>query len=59
MKMVGLNPELNIKEEDFIIDKAYVGEFEYFKNSQLIDYYDSLLEKLTSGLVISPFLRQC
>jgi len=50
MKMVGLNPELNIKEEDFIIDKAYVGEFEYFKNGKLSDYYDSLLEKLSSGL---------
>jgi len=50
IKMVGLNPELNIKEEDFIIDKAYVGEFEYFKNGKLSDYYDSLIEKLTSGL---------
>jgi len=50
MKMVGLNPELNIKEEDFIIDKAYVGEFEYFKNGKLSDYYDSLIEKLSSGL---------
>ncbi len=50
MKMVGLNPELNIKEGDFLIDKTYVGEFEYFKTGKLNDYYDSILGKLTSGL---------
>ena len=50
MEMVGLNPELNIEKTDFIIDKTYVGEFKYFENGGLSDYYDSILENLTDGL---------
>ncbi len=50
MKMVGLDPELNIKEGDFLIDRTYVGAFEYFEAGKLNDYYGSILEKLTSGL---------
>ncbi|WP_438425673.1 polysaccharide deacetylase family protein [Aquimarina macrocephali] len=50
MKMVGLNPELNIKEGDFLIDRTYVGELEHFEANKLNDYYNSILENLTSGL---------
>ena len=50
MKMVGLKPELNIKEGDFLIDRTYVAEFKYFETGKLGDYYSSILENLTSGL---------
>jgi len=50
MEMVGLNPELNIEKTDFIIDKTYVGEFKYFENGGLSDYYKRILENLTYGL---------
>ncbi len=50
MKMVGLNPELNIEEGDFVIDKIYVGEFQYFNIGKLADYYGGILENLSSGL---------
>ncbi len=50
MKMVGLNPELNIKEGDFLIDRTYVAEFKYLEKGKLGDYYSWILENLTSGL---------
>lgn len=50
MKMAGLNPELNIEESDFLVDRTYVGEFKSFETGKLSDYYSSVLEKLTSGL---------
>ncbi|MBY0435594.1 MAG: polysaccharide deacetylase family protein [Cyclobacteriaceae bacterium] len=50
MEMVGLSPESNIKKTDFVIDKTYVGEFKYFKNGELRDYYHSILENLEDGL---------
>ena len=50
MEMVGLNPKLSIEEGDFIIDKTYVGEFEYFSTGKLSDYYNRVLENLSSGL---------
>jgi len=50
MKMVGLKPELNIKEGDFLIDRTYVAEFKYFETGKLGDYYSLILENLTSGL---------
>ncbi len=48
--MVGLDPELNTKEGDFLIDRAYVADFNNFKTGKLNNYYGSILEKLTSGL---------
>lgn len=50
MEMVGLNPDVNIEESDFIIDKTYVGEFKYFDKGGLADYYWSVLDNLTGGL---------
>ncbi|MBK8506089.1 MAG: polysaccharide deacetylase family protein [Saprospiraceae bacterium] len=52
MKMVGLNPLLNIEENDFLIDKTYVGKFEYFETGKLSTYYSWVLENLTIGLNI-------
>jgi len=50
MEMVGLNPDLNIEKSDFLIDKTYVGEFEHFEKGGLSDYYNWILENVTSGL---------
>ncbi|MGL1889206.1 MAG: polysaccharide deacetylase family protein [Reichenbachiella sp.] len=50
MRTVGLNPEENIKEDDFLIDSIHLGEYKYFEKGELNDYYDSVLEKLTNGL---------
>ena len=50
MKMVGLNPKLSIEEGDFIIDKTYVAEFDYFSSTKLSDYYSRVLKNLSSGL---------
>lgn len=50
MEMVGLNPETVIEDGDFIIDKTYVGEFGYFKTGKLSDYYESVLQNLSTGL---------
>lgn len=50
MEMVGLNPDLYIEKTDFLIDKTYVGEFKYFENDELDDYYSEVLENIKSGL---------
>lgn len=50
MELVGLNPESVIEEGDFIIDKTYVGEFEYFKTGKLSHYYEWILENLSPGV---------
>lgn len=50
MKMVGINPESNIEKGDFLIDNVFVGEYNYFENGKLTDYYSSVLENLASGI---------
>lgn len=50
MSMVGLNLESDIGEEDFLIDKTYVGKFQYFDTGKLSDYYKRILENLSRGL---------
>lgn len=50
MEMAGLNPQLNIEEDDFIIDKTYLGAFQYFETGKLGEYYSKMLENLSSGL---------
>ncbi|REE01985.1 polysaccharide deacetylase family protein [Marinoscillum furvescens] len=52
MNMVGLDPKSNIQEGDFLIENAFVGEFKYFENGRLTNYYGSVLENLTSGVNI-------
>ena len=57
MQMVGLNPELNITENDLVIDRAYVGEYKDFSLGRLGNYYHEVLENLISGvnlLLIHP-----
>ncbi|MBT31927.1 MAG: hypothetical protein CMO01_19895 [Thalassobius sp.] len=50
MEMVGLDPVSNIKEGDFVVDTNYIGEFKYFENGQLGNFYKEIIENLTSGL---------
>lgn len=50
MHMVGLDPSLYIKEDDFTIDRTYVGEFKYFEKGGLKEFYQSVLENLENGL---------
>ena len=50
MRMVGLDPKLNLEEDDFVIDHAYVGEYPYFEKEGLAAYYQSILESLNPGL---------
>ena len=50
MQMVGLDPKIHIKKDDFVIDHTYVGEFHYFENDELAAYYQSVLEDLAPGL---------
>ncbi len=49
MEMVGLNPG-NIEKEDFVIDKTYVGEFEFFESGGLSDFYSNVLKNLSTGV---------
>ena len=50
MKLVGLNPEQNIEDGDFIIDNTYVGEFKYFETGEMGNFYSRVLENLKCGL---------
>ena len=49
-EMVGLNPAQLIQKDDFLINSVHMGEFKYFEKGELAHYYDSIFEKLTSGL---------
>lgn len=50
MQMVGLDPKSNLEEDDFVIDRTYVGEYPYFEKEGLAVYYQSILENLNPGL---------
>ncbi|UZR96379.1 polysaccharide deacetylase family protein [Chondrinema litorale] len=50
MQMVGLDPDINIKEGEFVIDNTYIGEFKYFEDGKLGDFYKGIIENLTSGI---------
>lgn len=52
LEMVGLDPELNIKDEDLVVDNAYLGTFDLFESGKLGDYYAQSLETLVRGLNI-------
>jgi predicted glycoside hydrolase/deacetylase ChbG (UPF0249 family) len=52
MEMVGLDCGQNIVDDDLLIDKGYLGEFELFESGKLSDYYTQALENLVSGLNI-------
>jgi predicted glycoside hydrolase/deacetylase ChbG (UPF0249 family) len=51
MDMVGLNPEENFQEEDFLIENVYCATFEHFQ-SGLSNYYSEVIENLSPGLNI-------
>lgn len=50
MAMVGLNSELCIEDDDFIIDNTYVGEYSYFEKGNLANFYTDILEGLSAGV---------
>ncbi|WP_108424554.1 polysaccharide deacetylase family protein [Flagellimonas amoyensis] len=50
MKWVGLNPDQNIEDGDFIVDRTYVGEFKDFETGELANFYSRVLENLKYGL---------
>lgn len=50
IQMVGLDPGQAIGAEDFIVDKAYVAEYEHYSTGKLYEYYSHILENLSNGL---------
>lgn len=52
MEEVGLNYEENVRPEDFIIDRVYVGKFADFEKGNLKAYYENILDTLDSGVTI-------
>jgi predicted glycoside hydrolase/deacetylase ChbG (UPF0249 family) len=52
MEMVGLSPNENIEENDFLLDNAFVGTFEIFEKGGLKDFYRDIIGNLTNGLNI-------
>ena len=50
MKMSGLDPLVNIYENDLVIDKVHYGIFTDFEAGLLKEYYRNVLDKLDAGL---------
>ena len=50
MNMSGLDPLINIEEDDLVIDKVHYGVFKHFENGMLQKYYSNVLDKLDAGL---------
>ena len=50
MKMSGLDPLVNIFEDDLVIDKIHYGMFTDFEAGLLKEYYRNVLDKLDAGL---------
>ena len=50
MEMVGLDYGQNLGEEDLVIDKTHYGNFGYFKEGKLKEYYRSIFDNLVDGV---------
>ncbi|CAM3595053.1 polysaccharide deacetylase family protein [Zobellia roscoffensis] len=50
MEMVGLDCNQNLSEEDLVIDKTHYGNFDYFKEGKLKEYYTSVFDNLVDGV---------
>ncbi len=50
MNMSGLDPLINIEEDDLVIDKVHYGLFMHFENGLLQEYYSNVLDELDAGL---------
>ena len=48
--MSGLDPLINIEEDDLVIDKVHYGLFMHFENGLLQEYYSNVLDELDAGL---------
>jgi predicted glycoside hydrolase/deacetylase ChbG (UPF0249 family) len=47
-----LKAEEYIKEIDFYVDEVFIGNYEVFKNGNLLDYYKGILNNIKEGLNI-------
>tara|TARA_B100000767_G_scaffold275069_1_gene310294 strand:+ start:1134 stop:1970 length:837 start_codon:yes stop_codon:yes gene_type:complete len=52
LKMVGLDPKRNIKENDFVIENMCLGNYSQFSNDKLKSYYLDFIQNITGGLSI-------
>lgn len=50
LEHVGMDSEQCIDANDFVIDQTYVGEYHYFQQGKLADFYTSVLENLVAGV---------
>ncbi len=50
IELAGKQKGVTIEEGDFIIDRVYVGEYEYFRDGRLQDFYEEVLNNLQAGL---------
>lgn len=50
LEHVGMDSEHCIDANDFVIDQTYVGEYHYFQQGKLADFYTSVLENLVAGV---------
>ncbi|APQ18461.1 polysaccharide deacetylase family protein [Maribacter hydrothermalis] len=50
MEMVGIDAELCVEEDDFIVDQTYVGNYNYFEKGKLSDFYTETIEGLSAGV---------
>ncbi|WP_209406296.1 polysaccharide deacetylase family protein [Pseudozobellia sp. WGM2] len=50
LQMVGLDPKTNLSDSDYTIDHTYFGEFKYFENGELYDYYKKSIENMGYGV---------
>ncbi|WP_405381687.1 polysaccharide deacetylase family protein [Maribacter sp. LLG6340-A2] len=50
LEHVGMDSEKCIDANDFVIDQTYVGEYHYFQQGKLADFYTSVLENLVAGV---------
>ena len=50
LNMSGLDPLINIEEDDLVIDKVHYGLFKHFENGLLQEYYSNVLDELDAGL---------
>lgn len=52
MEMVGLDAASNINEKDVLIENVHFGTFMEFEKGKLKNYYDSVLDNLSTGVHI-------
>ncbi len=49
LEAVGLDPEKQLRPEDFTVDKAHIGNYDLFSAGQLRDHYFDVIDNLVEG----------